>query len=53
VSEQPAARKPESLLADVGLPLPVIAALLGKQPDAVRKAVARARSKPAGKEKPL
>ncbi|HVE95072.1 MAG TPA: hypothetical protein VNB24_09140 [Acidimicrobiales bacterium] len=51
VREQPAARKPEALLADAGLPVPVIATLLGKQPSAVRMSVSRARSKPAGSEK--
>lgn len=52
VKDQPQARKAETLLADAGLPIPVVAALLGKQTAAVRMAVSRARGKTAGKDAP-
>ena len=41
----PGATRPELLLADVGMPYGQIAALLGKQVNAVRMTVTRARRK--------
>ena len=42
---RPNAARTEVLLADVGLPNGLIAAILGKQPDAIRMAVSRARKR--------
>jgi DNA-directed RNA polymerase specialized sigma24 family protein len=39
------AEKPEVILARVGLPISTIATVLGKQPDAVKKAIQRSRAK--------
>ena len=50
IKDQPVARKTETLLADAGLPIAVVAALLGKQTAAVRMAVARARGKTTAEE---
>lgn len=50
VQDCPGTRKPETLLVDAGLPVPVVASLLGKQPGAVRMAVTRAKAKASGKE---
>lgn len=41
----PDVEKPEVLLARVGVSIPTIATLLSKQPDAVKKAIQRARAK--------
>lgn len=43
VQDDPSSRKTEILLADVGLSSSLIAQLIGKQPDAVRKTISRAR----------
>lgn len=37
--------KPELLLSRLGLPPPVISAALGKQPDAIKKAIQRSKAK--------
>lgn len=42
------ARKTEVLLADAGLSSQLIAQLIGKQPDAVRKAISRAKQSRPG-----
>jgi DNA-directed RNA polymerase specialized sigma24 family protein len=43
VQDDASARKTEVLLADAGLSYQLIAQLIGKQPDAVRKAISRAK----------
>lgn len=43
VQDDSSSRKTEILLADAGLSSSLIAQLIGKQPDAVRKAISRAR----------
>lgn len=50
VQDHPGSRKPELLLVDAGLPVPVVASLLGKQAGAVRMAVTRAKAKTSNKE---
>lgn len=47
IRDNPAATKTEVVLADAGLPTPLIASLVRKQPEAVRKAVFRARKRTA------
>jgi DNA-directed RNA polymerase specialized sigma24 family protein len=48
-AERPTQRKTEVVLADSGLSASEIAALMGKQPSAVRMAISRARkAKPSG-----
>jgi DNA-directed RNA polymerase specialized sigma24 family protein len=42
---QPSEMRTEVLLADAGLPIATIARLMGKNPDAVRKAISRARQR--------
>jgi hypothetical protein len=43
IKETEGVRKTEILLAEAGLPSPVIASLMGKKPDAVRKTLQRGR----------
>ena len=45
LADEPDARKTEILLADAGLNPSAIAPLLGKNPEAVRKAISRARQR--------
>jgi len=45
VAREPGAKKTELLLADVGLGAATIAQVMGKNPDAIRKAISRARQR--------
>jgi DNA-directed RNA polymerase specialized sigma24 family protein len=45
VAKDPSAQKTEVILASCGLPAHEIALMLGKQPDAVRKTLSRARKR--------
>lgn len=48
--ETPGLRKSELLLVDSGLPVNTISTLLAKQPEAVRKAIYRARRRAASED---